>query len=241
LELSHPSAVPSGTGRGFYSSSRHFVPGYFQAVPPGRVAGFIHLPGTSCQATFRLSLRNGSRVLFIFPALRARLLSGCPSGTGRGFYSSSRHFVPGYFQAVPPGRVAGFIHLPGNSCQATFRLSPPGRVAGFIHLPGTSCQGYLQAVPPGRVACFIHLPGTSCQGYFQAVPPGRTFRLCRKVRQASFSYIKPGGSYRASIALSLPPSSRRRTRSEGAPWLRRTGRDNSLNRDAALQNANPAR
>jgi hypothetical protein len=48
------------------------VPGYFQAVPPGRVAGFIHLPGTSCQATFRLSLRNGSRVLFIFPALRAR-------------------------------------------------------------------------------------------------------------------------------------------------------------------------
>jgi hypothetical protein len=101
-------------------------------------------------------------------------ISGLPEAfhylQSRADHHRTRSFR-GYFQAVPPGRGrVVFIHLPGASRQASRHCVP----------------GYFQAVPPGRAAGFIHLPGTSCQGYFQAVPPGRTFRLCRKVRQASF-------------------------------------------------------
>jgi hypothetical protein len=83
LDLSNPSAVPPGRGRVFHSSSRHFVPGYFQAVPPSFVPPFHEKtrrridyggqagtgmvsytkPGTSQLATIALSLPPSSHHL----------------------------------------------------------------------------------------------------------------------------------------------------------------------------------
>jgi hypothetical protein len=116
--------LPVPTGRHPWAPhSRHFVPGYLLPVPTRRHP-WAPIPGTSCQATFFLSLRDGihggpipgtscQATFFLslrdgihgapFQALRARLRSSCPYGTASmGAYS--RHFVPGYLLPVPAGR-----------------------------------------------------------------------------------------------------------------------------------------
>jgi hypothetical protein len=80
-------------------ASRHFVPGYFQAVPPGRPfacvaksdgpsgTGIVSYtkPGTLYLASIALSLRDE-----LVP------------------FSLSRHFMPGYYLTVPSSFVPPF-------------------------------------------------------------------------------------------------------------------------------------
>jgi hypothetical protein len=91
---------PYGTGV-FSHFPRHFVPGYYQAVPPGRRPAHND-PGGFCQGYCRSSLRDGD--LFSFSqALRARLLSNCPSGT-QTRAQRPRQIRPGLLSIVPQGR-----------------------------------------------------------------------------------------------------------------------------------------
>jgi len=78
--------------------SRHFVPGYLLPVPTGRHP-WGPIPGTSCQATFFLSLRDG---------IHGRPIPG--TSCQATFLLSLRDGIHG-------------DSIPGTSCQATFFLS----------------------------------------------------------------------------------------------------------------------
>jgi hypothetical protein len=79
-------------------------------------------PSTSYWATFIASLRDG-------PTL----------------YSTPRHFVPGYFHCVPPGRTHPIIPRPGTLRTALFSTNPSGTIppvrARQTPISGTDREG----------------------------------------------------------------------------------------------------
>jgi hypothetical protein len=113
LDLSNPSAVPPGRGRVFHSSSRHFVPGYFQAVPPSFVPPFHE-------------------------KTRRRIDYGGQAGTGIVLLYQTRHFVPGYFQAVPPPSSRHSMRRGGGELTTADR---PGRA--WFHTPNQALRSWL--------------------------------------------------------------------------------------------------